>query len=114
MSFPYSSGKVAIPKLDRGLPPPAARGAPAQNREDRVYVCSTVVRMHRKHADAMLIEQEPARIVASEVSSLYVCIGPDPLANVQQRSSVLAMSHAAPSAKQTISAVFTSNHGAIA
>ena len=70
--------------------------------------------MQSEHANALLIEQEPARIVASEVSSLYVCIGPDPLANVQQRSSVLAMSHAAPSAKQTISAVFTSNHGAIA
>jgi hypothetical protein len=70
--------------------------------------------MQSEHANAMLIEQEPARIVASEVSSLYAYIGPDPLANVRQRSSVLATSHAARSAKQTISVVFTSNHGAIA
>jgi hypothetical protein len=67
--------------------------------------------MQSEHANAMLIEQKPARIAASEVSSLYAYI--DPLANVRQRSSVLATSHAARSAKQTISVVFTSNHGAI-
>jgi hypothetical protein len=55
--------------------------------------------MHGEHADAMLIEQEPARTVASEVSLLCAYIGPDPLANVMQRSSVLATSRAAPSAK---------------
>lgn len=34
-SFTYGNGKVAIPKLDRG-PPPPPRPAP-QSREDRVY-----------------------------------------------------------------------------
>ena len=70
--------------------------------------------MQSEHANALLIEQEPARIVASEVNSLYAYIGPDPLANVRQRPSVLAMCHAARSAKQTITVVFTSNRGAIA
>ncbi|KAF3011007.1 hypothetical protein E8E13_010807 [Curvularia kusanoi] len=36
MASRYTSGKVAIPKLDRGLHPPPPKGPPSQNREDRV------------------------------------------------------------------------------
>lgn len=37
MAYTYNNGKVAIPKLDRG-PPPPIKPPLAHSREDRVYV----------------------------------------------------------------------------
>ena len=72
MAFSVNSGKVAIPKLDRG-PPPPPRPTPAQNREDRVYVFYHYYSKYLGHIDNLFAVQEPVRTVANEVSLLPAC-----------------------------------------
>lgn len=70
MAFPIKSGKVAIPKLDRG-PPPPPKPTPSQNREDRVCVTDHNWSICIGHADNRSAARGPVRTVVNGVSLLH-------------------------------------------